>query len=104
MSFYSCNEDEIKIFDGQSQLYFDKFYMNALRPGTEGADSTVMSFFFYPYGTQTIEAEVVVNYSGLPLTDDIAFSLKVIEEGTTANKDEYDLDDQYIFHARPLQK
>ena len=45
-----------------------------------------------------------MNYSGLPLTDDIAFSLKVIEEGTTANKDEYDLDDQYIFHARPLQK
>ena len=104
LSFYSCNEDEIKIFDGQSQLYFDKFYMNALRPGTEGADSTVMSFFFYTDGTQTIEAEVVVNYSGLPLTDDIAFSLKVIEEGTTANKDEYDLDAQYIFHARPLQK
>lgn len=102
LSFFSCNEDDIKVFDGQAQLYFDKFYMNALQPGTEGADSTVMSFFFYPDGTETIEAEVVVNYSGLPLTADIPFSLKVIEEGTTANKDEYDLDDQYVFHAKPL--
>ena len=67
LSFFSCNEDDIKVFDGQAQLYFDKFYMNALQPGTEGADSTVMSFFFYPDDTKTIEAEVVVNYSGLPL-------------------------------------
>jgi len=66
LSFFSCNEDDIKVFDGQAQLYFDKFYMNALQPGTEGADSTVMSFFFYPDDTKTIEAEVVVNYSGLP--------------------------------------
>ena len=102
LSFFSCNEDDIKVFDGQAQLYFDKFYMNALQPGTEGADSTVMSFFFYPDDTKTIEAEVVVNYSGLPLTADIPFTLKVIGEGTTANEDEYDLDDQYVFHARPL--
>lgn len=94
LSFFSCNEDDIKVFDGQAQLYFDKFYMNALQPGTEGADSTVMSFFFYPDDTKTIEAEVVVNYSGLPLTADIPFTLKVIGEGTTANEDEYDLDDQ----------
>ena len=82
LSFFSCNEDDIKVFDGQAQLYFDKFYMNALQPGTEGADSTVMSFFFYPDDTKTIEAEVVVNYSGLPLTADIPFTLKVIGEGT----------------------
>ena len=88
LSFFSCNEDDIKVFDGQAQLYFDKFYMNALQPGTEGADSTVMSFFFYPDDTKTIEAEVVVNYSGLPLTADIPFGLKVISEGTTANEDE----------------
>ncbi|MEI3423403.1 MAG: DUF4843 domain-containing protein [Butyricimonas faecihominis] len=61
-----------------------------------------MSFFFYPDDTKTIEAEVVVNYSGLPLTADIPFGLKVISEGTTANEDEYDLDDQYVFHAKPL--
>ena len=79
LSFFSCNEDDIKVFDGQAQLYFDKFYMNALQPGTEGADSTVMLFFFYPDDTKTIEAEVVVNYSGLPLTADIPFTLKVME-------------------------
>lgn len=37
----------------------------AVAAGTEGADSTVMSFFFYPDDTKTIEAEVVVNYSGV---------------------------------------
>lgn len=101
---FSCNEDKVEVFNGQGQLYFDKFYMNAFSPGTEGADSTVMSFFFYPDGTQTIEAEIVVNYSGLPLTADIPFELKVIKEGTTATDDEYDLDDQYVFSARPLNE
>lgn len=99
---FSCNEDDIEVFNGQAQLYFDKFYMNALPPGTEGADSTVMSFFFYPDDVKTIEAEVVVNYSGLPLTGNIPFTLKVIEEGTTATSDEYDLEDQYEFRAKPL--
>lgn len=100
--FLACNEDEVKVFDGQSQLYFDKFYMNALKPGTEGADSTVMSFFFYPEGTKTIDVELVVDYSGLPFTEDIPFQLKVIDEGTTATAEEYTLADEYLFHARPI--
>lgn len=104
MAFCSCNEKDIEVFDGQAQLYFDKFYMNALKPGTEGADSTAVSFFYYPDGTETIEAEVVVDYSGLPLTADIPFALSVVKDGTTANEDEYDLDDRYVFHAKPISE
>lgn len=99
----ACENEDIKLFNGQPQLYFDKFYMNALKPGTEGADSTVMSFFFYPEGTGTIEAQLVVDYSGLPFSKDIPFGLKVIEDGTTAVAEEYTLATEYLFHARPIQ-
>ena len=43
----ACNKDDISVFNGKHQIYFDKFYMNALSPGTEQADTTRASFFFY---------------------------------------------------------
>lgn len=29
----ACNKDDISVFNGKHQIYFDKFYMNALSPG-----------------------------------------------------------------------
>lgn len=97
-----CNRDDINVFDGRSQIYFDKFYMNALAPGTEQADTTTASFFFYPEGTESIKVKLAVQFSGPALTSDLPFGLKVIEEASTAKPDEFKLEDSYTFRARPV--
>lgn len=96
---FSCAEKDIEVFNAKPEVYFDKFYIDEAYPGMETADSTVMSFFFYPDGTQSIMASLVVNLSGKALTSDLHFGLRVVEEETTANPDEYDLEDSYTFHA-----
>ena len=32
----ACGEKDIAVFEGRNQIYFEKFYMNALYPGTKG--------------------------------------------------------------------
>lgn len=96
---FSCHEDDIITFRDGREIYFDKFYVNAMSPGTESADSTVTSFFFYPDKTQDITVNVVVNLSGFLLTSDMKFQLKVISEETTATPNEYTLSDFYTFRA-----
>ena len=44
----ACGEKDIAVFEGRNQIYFEKFYMNALYPGTKEADTTRTSFFFFP--------------------------------------------------------
>ncbi|WP_059026232.1 DUF4843 domain-containing protein [Gabonibacter massiliensis] len=100
--FFSCDEDKVLTFHDGHEIFFDKFYMNAFSPGTEEADSTVTSFFFYPEGTTDITVPVEVQLSGTPLTSEIKFGLRVIEEETTANPNEYDLDDFYVFHTNTI--
>ncbi|KIO44217.1 MULTISPECIES: DUF4843 domain-containing protein [Sanguibacteroides] len=99
IGFYACSEQETILFQGIHEIYFQKFYVNEVYPGTAEADSTELSFFFYPSGTQEIYAGLTVNLSGMLLTSDIQFGLKVVPGETTANPDEYDLDDSYTFHA-----
>ncbi len=96
--FQACSKDDIEVFHGKQQIYFDKFYINAIAPGTETADSTVESFGIYPEETQQISAKVVVCLSGTIPTEDIQFQLKTAE-GTTMESSEYSLDDFYTFHA-----
>lgn len=101
---YSCQEKDIEVFSDKNEIYFDKFYINEFAPGTAQADSTVESFFFYPTDAVDIEASLVVCLSGKLLSDDVSFKLKVIEEETTANADEYTIDDEYIFHANTVKE
>jgi len=68
------------------------------------ADSTVASFFFYPDGTQNIEAPLTILLSGDSLKEDQMFRLKVVEEETTAHADEYTIDPEYTFHANTISK
>lgn len=42
----ACGEKDIAVFEGRNQIYFEKFYMNALYPGTKEADTTRTSFSF----------------------------------------------------------
>ena len=35
----ACGEKDIAVFEGRNQIYFEKFYMNALYPGTKEADT-----------------------------------------------------------------
>lgn len=95
----ACDKQDIGSFSDRSEIYFEKFYTNAIHPGTEQADSTVASFFFYPDGTPDIEAALTVLYSGIPLTEDGHFQLRVIDSLTTASPEEYTIDPEYIFHA-----
>ena len=98
-SLSSCDEREIATFSGGNEIYFDKFYMNELSPGTAPADSTVASFFFYPIGTETIEVGLVVNLSGKLPSRDLRYEVRVVEEGTTAVPEEYEFADEAWFHV-----
>lgn len=99
-----CSRDDIKVFDGRHQIYFDKFYMNALAPGTAEADTTRASFFFYPEGTQSVQVKLVVQLSGdIPISD-LHFGLKAILEAGTAQAGDFTLADRYTFRARPLSE
>ena len=75
----ACGEKDIAVFEGRNQIYFEKFYMNALYPGTEEADTTRTSFFFFPENTKEIKVKLVVNLSGLELEKDLHFGLKTVE-------------------------
>lgn len=93
-----CQKKEVFIFNDGQELFFEKFYENEKFPGTGSADSTQLSFFFFPDGTQDIEAPLVVNLSGKLLKGtDLKFSLKVVAEQTTANATEYTIDPSYSF-------
>lgn len=100
--FSACEEKNIAVFEGRNQIYFEKFYMNALYPGTEEADTTRTSFFFFPENTDEIKVKLVVNLSGLELEKDLHFGLKMVEEGTTAKSEEYRLEKEYLFRKREL--
>ena len=102
--FFACSEKDIETFHGRHQIYFDKFYMNALYPGTEEADTTRTSFFFYPENTSSIKVQLVVNLSGRLLDADLNFGLKLVEEGTTALPGEYKLEESYVFHRKPVEE
>ena len=98
---FACEEQKVEIFNGGNAIYFDKFYTDAIYPGLESADSTVVSFFFYPDDVREVQAPLLVNLMGGSLQSDMTFQLKVVEDATTANPDEYKLADQYVFEARP---
>lgn len=97
----ACQEQEIPIFEGNNAIYFEKYYTDAIYPGTESADSTVVSFFFYPDDTKDVKIPLLVNLLGDPLKQDMKFRLKVVDEATTAKEDEYTLDEYYVFKAQP---
>ena len=102
--FGACDEREIEVFTDGNEIYFEKFYINEVYPGLAQADSTVASFFFYPDGTQNIEAPLAILLSGDSLEEDQTFRLKVVEEETTANADEYTIDPEYTFHTNTISK
>lgn len=102
VSIGSCDKKEVLLFNGSHEIYFQKFYMNAIAPGREQADSTTMSFFFYPDGTSDVLVPLTVNLSGPLLTSDVRFGLKVVPELTTATPDEYTLDPSYTFRAQEV--
>lgn len=97
--FSACTEKGTLLWGDLHEIYFDKFYMDALPPGRETADTTKVSFFFIPDGVNETTAEVVVNMTGRLLTQDMPFKLKVVEDGTTAGPDEYSLEENYVFRA-----
>ena len=98
----SCSEDNIEEFHGERQIFFDKFYMNALSPGTEEADTTRTSFFLVGEDENELCVKLAVQLSGDVPTHDLTFGLRAVPEGTTAEATEYALDEQYVFHARPV--
>lgn len=101
-SISSCNRDDIDTFHGERQIYFEKFYMNALAPGTEGADTTSTSFFFVGDDAMEMQVKLVVNLSGPLPEHDLKFGLRAVEEESTAEAGEYVLSEEYVFHARPI--
>lgn len=104
VAFGACDRREIEIFTDKNEIYFEKFYIDEVYPGLAQADSTVASFFFYPDGTKDIEAALTVLLSGDTLKENREFQLKVVEEETTANPEEYTIDPAYVFHTNTVNK
>lgn len=99
ISFAACKKDDVQSFQGNSEIYFQKFYVNEPFPGKATADSTSASFFFYPDDTKELLMPLVVNFSGIPMEEDFTFSLKPVSEGTTAEPNEYELAPSYTFRG-----
>lgn len=95
----ACQEEPLQVFGEEHHIYFEKFYMDALFPGKERADSTMVSFFFMADEANELSAALVVNMTGRLLEKDRKFGLKVVPELTTARPDEYKLADFYMFRA-----
>lgn len=100
LTLTACEENEIGTYSGVHNIFFEKFYMDAIEPGTEGADSTVVSFFNYPAGTQSIRIPLVVLLSGNVPTEDLEFTLKNAEGSEMTEGTDFTLDANYVFHAR----
>lgn len=100
--FGACTEQEIAPFGDRHEIYFYKYFMDEEAPGTAKADSTDVTFFFAKPTDDHVMADVVVALAGRALTEDLHFSLKVVEDMTSANPDEYTLEDTYTFRARPI--
>lgn len=100
--FGACSEQDIEPFGDRHEIYFYKFFMDEREPGTSKADSTDVTFFFAKPTDDHVIADVVVALAGRPLTKDLHFGLKVVDEMTTAKPDEYVLDDVYTFRAREI--
>ncbi|HEY9551524.1 MAG TPA: DUF4843 domain-containing protein, partial [Prevotella sp.] len=103
-TFTACSEEELMYFGDEHHIYFEKFYKDAAAPGKERADSTNVSFFFYPDDVKELDAKVVVNMTGRLLEKDETFKLKVVPEMTTATADEYELKDTYVFRAHNVSE
>lgn len=100
--FSACNEQDIEPFGDRHEVYFLKYYMDEKAPGTAKADSTDVTFFFAKPTDDHVMAELVVVLAGRPITEDLHFGLKVVNEMTTATPDEYTLEDVYTFRARSI--
>ena len=102
MLFSACNEQDIEPFGDRHEVYFLKYFTDEKAPGTAKADSTDVTFFFAKPTDDHVLAELIIVLAGRPIAEDLHFSLKVVDEMTTANPDEYTLEDVYTFHARPI--
>lgn len=102
LAIAACSELDIPSYSGRTELYFEKYFIDEIAPGTAESDSTMASFFFTPDNINEIKVPLVVYLSGQIPTSDLNFKLRVVDEETTANEDEYHLDDSYVFSVPTL--
>lgn len=102
LSTFSCKEDKLLLFGEDKYLYFEKFWKDAVAPGTEKADSTSVTFFFANPEDASVYADLIVVLAGRPLEKDLKFRLKVVDDLTTALPSEYTIADSYTFRAKPV--
>jgi hypothetical protein len=98
----SCTQQDIEPFGEESYLYFEKFWKDAPAPGTEKSDSTRVTFFFTEDNEKFVYADLKVVLAGRKPEKDLEFKLKVVDDFTTANSDEYVLEDFYTFKAKDI--
>lgn len=102
VSLSACREQSIPTFGEEKFVYFDKFWMDELSPGTNKADSTGVTFFFEKEDALSVNAKLIVVLAGRSLEKDLPFRLEVVDKYTTAQPNEYTLQDSYTFRAKPV--
>lgn len=100
--FPGCSEQDIATFGERHEVYFLKYFANEKAPGTAKADSTDVTFFFAKPTDNYVMAELIVVLAGRPLSEDLHFGVRVVEEMTTAKPEEYTLEDRYTFRAMSI--
>lgn len=100
--FCSCSTDDIQTFGEEHEIYFAKYFKDEAYPGTAKADSTLVTFFFADDDDECVYGDLIVYLSGRQLERDLHFSLRVVEDMTTAQPEEYTLADSYTFRALQL--
>ena len=88
MSVAGCKKEEMETYAGLNYIQFVDSY----------ADSTTLSFFFYP-GQSELSYPLEVKLLGFMKEEQVHYKLKVVEEETTATPDLYDIPEAQVLQA-----
>lgn len=89
LTLAACNEREFQTYHGGRFISFETDYRK---------DSVLTTFFFVPEESE-IEVALPVQLAGLPLEEDEKFTISVVEEETTADASNYEIQPEYTFSA-----
>ena len=88
LAITGCEKEELETYVGFNYVQFVDSY----------ADSTTLSFFFYP-GQTELKYPLGVKLLGVMQGEDVHYKLRVVKEETTASLDMYDIPESQVLHA-----
>lgn len=85
----ACTKDKLDTYQADRYIYFSSSWME---------DSTIVSFFYYP-GKDVISIPLYLSFAGNEITENISYRLVVDETLTTAQAENYDVEENFLWKA-----